>query len=140
MNKGEFMDKYNLHLLGWKQFEEWIAHIMHHVFGSTYTPFSDGKDGGRDGYYVGNGKLLDKELAGRFVFQCKHTSEVNKSFSFSVVSKELSKVKRLVNEIGARHYIIFTNYKLPAKVQESVEKKFIDDIPKLETCTILMRK
>lgn len=45
------MSKYNLHQLGWKNFENLCGLIMQNVLGPTYTPFADGRDGGRDGFF-----------------------------------------------------------------------------------------
>lgn len=129
------MDKYNLHLLGWKQFEELCTHIMQYVLGWTYTPFSMGKDGGRDGYYNGSGILNDKLLTGKFVSQCKHTTKSNAIFTYKVMSDEYRKINNLVATGGVQHYIIFTNYKLTAENEMDIVSRF-EMIPGLNSCMI----
>ncbi|BCC75194.1 hypothetical protein bcgnr5416_15760 [Bacillus cereus] len=133
------MGKYNLYGLGWKGFENLCGCIMQHVLGPTYTPFSEGADGGRDGYFEGNGVstlIKDKCLSGKFIFQCKHTSKNNQSFNLSIVKKEYEKVKRLVETIGAQHYIIFTNYNVSGINEAIIREKFLE-IPGLESCIVL---
>lgn len=132
------MNKYNLHLLGWKAFETLCGHIMHEVIGYTYSLYSEGKDGGKDGFFEGSGNLKDSNdsFSGRFIFQCKHTSLENKSITLTIVKDEILKVTRLVKDLNIQHYVIFTNYKLSAKNEETIRKEFLK-IDKLETCTIL---
>lgn len=132
------MDKYNLHQLGWKAFETLCGHIMHQVMGITYALYSDGKDGGRDGYFEGKGNLnkLKDNLSGRFVFQCKHTSEANKSLKLSTLKNEIPKITRLVKDLKIKHYVIFTNYKVSAGNEAIIKKKF-EQIEGLQTCVIL---
>lgn len=132
------MNKYNLHLLGWKQFEDLCTNIMHEVLGLTFTPFSEGKDSGRDGYFEGKDSFdfNDKCLTGKFVFQCKHTSNPNKSLTFSVVENEINKIRKLVNNNRAEHYIILTNYKISADNDNIIRSKFLS-ILGLKSCIIL---
>ncbi|TAA67890.1 nSTAND3 domain-containing NTPase [Planococcus salinarum] len=132
------MDKYNMHLLGWKSFESLCTNIMQYIFGATYTPFSEGKDGGRDGYFEGQSdiELNDKVLEGKFVFQCKHTSKEEKNLTFSIVENEVLKVTNLVKNTGIEHYIIFTNYNLSATNENLIKKEFLK-IKGLKSCTIL---
>lgn len=130
-----------MHLLGWKAFENLCTNIMQHIFGATYTPFSEGKDGGRDGFFEGEGKLNvnDKPLKGKFVFQCKHTSKIDKNFTLSAVKDEIPKITELVKSEGVEHYIIFTNYNLSAGNDEEIKKEFLK-IKGLKSCTTLGRE
>ncbi|MEI2396135.1 hypothetical protein [Paenibacillus phytohabitans] len=133
------MGKYNLHNLGWKNFENLVCTIMQHVLGITFTPFSEGMDGGRDGFYWGaakEGLFTDASLQGKFAFQCKHTSKLQESFSFSVVKNELPKVRKLVDEQAIEHYIIFTNLKVSALSEAETKKKFLE-IKGIQTCIVL---
>ncbi|UYY94326.1 hypothetical protein OIU11_01975 [Bacillus cereus] len=135
------MDKYNMHLLGWKAFENLCTNIMQYIFGATYTPFSEGRDGGRDGYFEGEGNLNvnDKPLKGKFVFQCKHTSKTGKAFTLAIVKDEIPKITELVESMGIEHYIIFTNYDLSAGNDKEIKKEFLK-ISGLKSCTILGRE
>ncbi|MED4229511.1 hypothetical protein [Neobacillus cucumis] len=132
------MGKYNLHLLGWKAFENLCCSVMQQTFGVTYTPFSEGKDGGRDGFFEGEGRydIKDKSLNGKFVFQCKHTTNSEESMKLSLVEDEIKKITLLVDELGIKHYIIFTNRKLSGGNDSIIRKKFLE-INGLESCTIL---
>jgi hypothetical protein len=132
------MNKYNLHLLGWKAFENLCGSIMQYIAGLTYTPFSEGKDGGRDGFFEGQGNSKFKEFSfsGRFLFQCKHTSKVNQNFTFSIVKNEITKVERLVKNLGVEHYLIFTNNNISALNDELIKREFLK-IEGLKSCTIL---
>ncbi|ONG91644.1 hypothetical protein BKK40_08555 [Bacillus cereus] len=132
------MSKYNLHLLGWKSFENLCTNIMQHIIGVTFTPFSEGADGGQDGYFEGTGFVAhtDAPLSGKFVFQCKHTSKLDKSINLSILKNEIPKVEKLVKNLGISHYIIFTNYKLLAENSVLIKKRFLE-IEGLQTCTIL---
>ncbi|GAA0428946.1 hypothetical protein GCM10008983_01590 [Lentibacillus halophilus] len=132
------MSKYNLHRLGWKNFENLCGHIMQNVLGSTYTPFSEGKDGGRDGFFEGSGNLDDENLSlsGKFVFQCKFTSKTDHLITQNDLKQEIPKVKRLVEYNEIDHYIIFTNYKLTAGNHLKIENSFMD-IEGLQSCLVL---
>ncbi|MDH2363467.1 restriction endonuclease [Priestia megaterium] len=133
------MGKYNLHLLGWKAFENLCCNIMQHTLGATYTPFSEGKDGGRDGYFEGNSslsKIADKVLDGKFVFQCKHTTNSEESMTLSAIEGEIEKIKKLVKKHGVNHYIIFTNRKLSAGNELKIKEEFLK-IHGLESCVVL---
>ncbi|MGG0418597.1 hypothetical protein ABEY52_21475 [Priestia aryabhattai] len=133
------MGKYNLHLLGWKAFENLSCNVMQHTLGVTYTPFSEGKDGGRDGYFEGEGNLkntTNKVLSGKFVFQCKHTTNPEESMTFSVIEDEIKKVKKLVTKNKINHYIIFTNRRLSAGNDLKIREEFLN-IEGLESCLVL---
>lgn len=133
------MGKYNLNTLGWKNFEHLVCTVMQYVLGATYTPFSEGADGGRDGFFWGVAKesiLSDASLQGKFVFQCKHTSKTQEAFSLSNVEKEIPKVRKLVGEYSIDHYIILTNYKVAAKNEAEITRKFLE-INGLRTCIVL---
>lgn len=139
-NKGGIgLGKYNLHSLGWKAFETLSGNVMQHILGVTYTPFSEGKDAGRDGYFeglAGGISINDSIVSGKIAFQCKHSSKSNGSLSLSVVKSEFPKVKRLVEEFGIEHYIILTNRKLTAGNDETI-RSFFTGINGLKSCVIL---
>ncbi|MFI8685874.1 restriction endonuclease [Rossellomorea sp. NPDC077527] len=132
------MSKYNLHQLGWKAFEGLSGNIMQEIMGNTYALFSEGRDGGRDGYFEGTGNLniLKDNLSGKFVFQCKHTSIPSKKLTYSLVKKELPKLEKLVEHHDVEHYVIFTNYKLSANNDLEIKSRFTK-IKGLKSCIIL---
>ncbi|MBO1000751.1 restriction endonuclease [Bacillus sp. SD075] len=133
------MGKYNLHLLGWKAFENLVCNIMQHTLGATYTPFSEGKDGGRDGYFEGKGPFdnnSDRTFSGKFVFQCKRTTNSEESMTLPIIKDEIKKIQKLVNENNINHYIIFTNRKISAGNDLIIRERFLK-ISGLESCTVL---
>lgn len=123
MNKVSF----DLHLLGWKAFEDLVACIFRDIFGQTLQVFSEGPDGGRDAAF--SGAWTDDEaepFVGSFAIQCKHTSKAAKPFPLNLADGELDKVTRLAALGLADNYVLVTNHTLPAGVAEEVEKKLID--------------
>lgn len=132
------MSKYNLHQLGWKAFETLCGHIMQELMGNTYSLYTDGKDGGKDGFFEGSGKLnkMEDSLSGRFVFQCKHSSIENKPLTMSMVKDEIPKLNSLVKNLSINHYVIFTNCKLSTSNEEQIKKEFLK-MTGVKTCTLL---
>jgi energy-coupling factor transporter ATP-binding protein EcfA2 len=113
---------YNLHLLGWRDFQNLCHTILREILGQTVERFLDSKDGGRDGGFVGIWKLIGTEdLSGRYVVQCKHTSKANSSLSVNLLKDELKKAKRLVEAGHCDSYILMTNYGISGVVDERIK-------------------
>jgi hypothetical protein len=118
---------FDLHILGWKAFEDLVGCIFRDILGQTLQVFADGADGGRDAAFWGSWIQKDKSQAflGSFCIQCKHTSKPSKNLAISIVDDELDKVKRLSAGGLCDNYFLLTNYTLPAGVAEDAEKRII---------------
>ncbi|URI07479.1 hypothetical protein MW290_02335 [Aquincola tertiaricarbonis] len=119
---------FNLHILGWKAFEDLVSCVFRDILGQTLQTFAEGADGGRDAAFKGiwspeANKATDY---GTFCVQCKHTSKASKSLNNSVVNGELEKVARLAAEGLCDTYFLVTNYSLPANLAGELEKNFVD--------------
>ncbi|WP_127533353.1 nSTAND3 domain-containing NTPase [Paenibacillus kobensis] len=145
------MRTYNLSELDWKAFERLCIATLQLTRNKKVQSFSGAVDGGRDGYYEelkgnydrGN---LHKE---KFVFQFKHTSDERKSITYSLVEKEIAKIKEMVINHQINNYTLITNYNLTddneKKIKRNIEKevgmitveiygkKWLDDMINLHT-------
>ncbi|MBN9294275.1 MAG: hypothetical protein J0G96_09875 [Flavobacteriia bacterium] len=118
---------YNLHLLGWRSFQDLCNCITREILGQTALSYLPSNDQGRDGSFTGKWITQKNEVfEGEFVIQCKFTSKQNKNFTFSDFSYEIEKVKELVKQEICDIYIIMTNAgisaKSAAKVKSELEK------------------
>jgi hypothetical protein len=118
---------FDLHVLGWKAFEDLVGCIFREVFGQTVQIFAEGADGGRDAAFRGIWTRANANvpLSGSFCIQCKHTSKQNQKLSLATVKGELEKVKRLAMNGFCDNYILVTNHQLPAGVSEKAEKAIV---------------
>ena len=67
--------KYELHNLGWGDFQQLCLTITREILGQTVQAFLDSADAGRDGAFTGQWKQIGQEaLSGQYVIQCKFTS------------------------------------------------------------------
>jgi energy-coupling factor transporter ATP-binding protein EcfA2 len=117
------LKSFELHVLGWKSFEDLVGCIFREVLGQTVQVFSDGVDGGRDAAFKGSWISADTNflMEGSFCIQCKHTSKPSQKLSMSTISDELEKVERLAKSGLCDNYILVTNYQLPAGIAEKAE-------------------
>lgn len=119
------MLEYDLHKLGWHSFQQLCLTISKEVLGQTVQAFLDSKDGGRDGAFEGKWKQQKGEsLRGRFVIQCKFTSQPNKILKLSDLADELHKVKKLVKEKRCDSYLLLTNYGVSGVADIRITKAF----------------
>jgi Restriction endonuclease len=117
---------FDLHLLGWKAFEDLVACIFRDILGQTLQVFSEGPDGGRDAAFLGTSiNIGGKTFAGSFAIQCKHTSKVAKPLQPSLVNDEFSKVTRLAALGLVDNYLLVTNHTLTGGVAEEIEAKLL---------------
>jgi hypothetical protein len=118
---------FDLHVLGWKAFEDLVGCIFRDILGQTVQIFAEGADGGRDAAFRGiwSGTSAQVGLSGSFCIQCKHTSKPTQKLSMSTVAGELKKVKRLTENGLCDNYILVTNHQLPATVSEKAEKAIV---------------
>ena len=74
------MTSFNLHLLGWHDFQKLCHTVAREVLGQTVVGFVDTNDAGRDGAFYGSWSPSEGEsYQGNFVIQAKHTALPNKS-------------------------------------------------------------
>jgi hypothetical protein len=118
---------FDLHVLGWKAFEDLVGCIFGDILGQAVQVFAEGADGGRDAAFRGRwtGTNADVALSGSFCIQCKHTSKPAQRLSMKTVEDELKKVKRLTEKGLCDNYILVTNHQLPAGVSEKAEEAIV---------------
>jgi hypothetical protein len=118
---------YDLHNLGWSSFQQLCLTISREVLGQTVQSFLDSHDGGRDGAFTGTWKPNGQEdLTGRFVIQCKFTSQSTHVLRPSSLTDEVAKVKRLVARRLCDSYVLMTNAGLSGMRAEDIEALFTD--------------
>lgn len=101
---------YDLHNLGWKDFQRLCLTITRESLGQTVESFLDSADGGRDGAFTGTWKAKGQEdLSGPFVIQCKFTSKSHYVLKASDVSDEVEKTQKLVAQGLCESYLLMTN-------------------------------
>lgn len=120
---------YRLYELSEAEFEALAVRICLHWLGNGVVPFAPGRDGGRDGKFLGTAKDFPNDkhpLSGHFVIQAKHVAAPDKSCSDAdfgrLLKKEHLKVKRLNGDGLCDHYIVFTNRKLTGGADEALIK------------------
>lgn len=96
---------YRLELLSEDNFENLINRICQEVLGTGVISFSKGKDGGRDGKFIGVSQSfpsVTKHWNGKFIIQAKHTDNPIASCSDNdfqtITNKEIKKIKKLKEE------------------------------------------
>lgn len=116
---------YNLHTLGWSDFQRLCLTITRTVLGQTVREFLDSKDGGRDGAFSGTWKPQQGELySGEFVIQCKFTGKSNHSLQASELRGEVAKARRLVEEHRCDVYLLFTNAGVSGRSEKKIQELF----------------
>jgi hypothetical protein len=101
---------YDLHVLGWNDFQQLCLTIAREILGQTVESFLDTADGGRDGAFTGIWKSNGSEdLSGPFVIQCKSTSKINYSLKPSDLEDEIEKARKLVKQGLCESYVLMTN-------------------------------
>ncbi len=116
------------------EFEALVVRICAIWLGEGVTPFSMGRDGGRDGKFYGKANCFPSAvspLEGHVVLQAKHVNAPEKSYSDKDFAKsfkdELVRIKGLVESGICDHYILFSNRKLTG----GADAKLIPQICKL---------
>ncbi len=106
------------------QFERLVVQCARKLFGDGVQSFTAGPDGGRDARFDGVAERFPSSASpwtGVTIVQAKHTNATNAHFSdrefssaatSSVLSKEIVRIKRLVDTGEVRNYIIFSNRRL----------------------------
>ncbi|QZN76177.1 restriction endonuclease [Paenibacillus sp. DR312] len=145
------MRTYNFSELDWEDFEMLCIATLQLTRNMKVQSFSGAVDGGRDGYYeevMGNDEMGNL-LKEKFVFQFKHTKDEKKSITYSLVEKEIDKIKEMVANNQINSYTLISNYNLTAdnetKIKRNIKKevgeisveiygkKWLDDMVNLHT-------
>lgn len=101
---------FELHNLGWNDFQRLCLTITREILGQTVESFLDSGDGGRDGAFTGTWSAKGQEsLSGPFVIQCKFTSRINYVLRTADLSDEVEKAKKLVGQGLCDSYVLMTN-------------------------------
>ncbi|CNI36768.1 ABC-three component system protein [Yersinia bercovieri] len=125
--------KYNYSLISPFQFQDLVIHICFELLGMATETFSEGPDGGRDSRFDGQALLYpssSKPWQGVTIIQAKHTLGFNKKFSdsdffgndSSIINKEVDKISQLIKTDNLENYLLFSNRKLPANINNEIIK------------------
>ncbi|MBB4249423.1 hypothetical protein E0H71_16100 [Rhizobium leguminosarum bv. viciae] len=119
--------------LGDDQFEDLIVILCRHLLGAGVRGFAKGPDGGRDAKFMGVAQLIPSTTgpwSGTVIVQAKHTNAYNKSFhetdffngnsETTVIGKELPRIRKLRDAGQLDHYMLFSNRKLGATINEKI--------------------
>ena len=112
-------------------FESLTVLLCNHILGSATIPFAKGKDGGRDGKFIGRANMIPSQTSpwdGKIIIQAKHTTTINASCSDSTFNRILNDevipaVKKLKTANDIDYYLLFTNRKLTGIKDSEIEKK-----------------
>ncbi len=134
---------YRLENINDNDFEKMVNTICQKILGTGVVEFSTGKDGGRDGKFIGtaqNYPSAKDSWAGKFIIQAKHTESPIASCSDNefkkIVDDEIIKIKSLKTNGEIDNYLLFTNRKYPAIKGERLVNKIIDETG-IRNCVII---
>ncbi|MEU1747099.1 ABC-three component system protein [Micromonospora arida] len=106
------------------QFERLVVQCMRVLFGDGVQSFAAGRDGGRDARFDGTAAKFPSTAAPWTritIGQAKHTNAINAHFSdldfsgdaeSSVLSEEIPRIRKLVDNDEIHNYILFSNRRL----------------------------
>jgi hypothetical protein len=113
------MRKYPLYDLSADEFENLSTVICNKILGAATIPFAKGKDGGKDGRFMGKANCFPSETNpwdGKIIIQAKHTTKENASCSdsdfYTILQKEIPAIQNLKDNNQLDYYLLFTNRKL----------------------------
>lgn len=125
--------KYAYEDLGDTRFEELVVALCRRLLGMGTQGFAKGPDGGRDAKFIGTAELLPSKRTpwqGTVIVQAKHTYGYNRSFSEadffnprsvnSIVTEEVSRIKKLRAAKQLDHYMLFANRKLTGGIESAI--------------------
>ena len=116
---------YQLHTLGWNDFQNLCSTILRDILGQTFQQFAETADGGRDGAFYGKWVRQGAEtMEGSFVLQCKFTAKSDALLQVSDVTDEIGKARRLARRGLCRNYILITNAGIRAPVEAELKSSF----------------
>jgi hypothetical protein len=117
------------------QFERLVVQCARRLFGSGVVSFAAGVDGGRDARFTGVADRYPSSSGpwvGKTIIQAKHTNATNAHFSdpdfssdaeSSVISHEIPRIKKLVEEGDLDNYMLFTNRRLGANSDAAIRAR-----------------
>ena len=128
------MMRYPLYELNCDDFEKLVILICNHILGSATIPFAKGKDGGKDGKFIGRANKIPSEAEpwdGVIIVQAKHTSKINascteSSFTRIIDDEVITAINSLKSKNEINYYILFTNRSLSGLQESAITKKIID--------------
>jgi hypothetical protein len=121
------------------QFERLVVQCARKLFGKGVQAFAPGKDGGRDALFDGTAESFPSKASpwtGKTVIQAKHTLGTNQHFSekgfgdaapSSVISKEIPRIRNLVEEGDLDNYLLFSNRRLGGVAGPKIAKRIARD-------------
>jgi hypothetical protein len=132
------MRDFRLYELPDSTFEELVGVVCRCELGTGVVTFASGKDGGRDGRFVGTAQRYPSETnqwTGKFIIQSKHCQSPigscadpdfleNKS---SVISKEIPRIKGLILAGELENYLMFTNRKLTGGADANIRARITSE-------------
>lgn len=126
--------KYPLYNLNCDEFESLVVLICNHILGSATIPFASGKDGGKDGKFIGKANRIPSESApweGKIIIQAKHTKKINASCSESsfnriIENEVITAIESLKSRSEIEYYLLFTNRSLSGIKDSEISKKIND--------------
>jgi hypothetical protein len=123
---------YRLELLDDSTFEDLVNTICQKILGTGVISFSPGKDGGRDGKFIGTAQSFPDNInpwSGKFIIQAKWSGDPYASCSDSdfekIVKDEILKIKKLKDTGDIDYYLLFTNRKYTGVKGEQLLKKIV---------------
>ena len=139
--------RYPLYDLNCDDFERLVVLICNHILGSATIPFAKGKDGGKDGKFIGKANKIPSESSpwnGKIIIQAKHTEKINASCSESsfnrIIENEIiTSIEYLKGRSEIDFYLLFTNRSLSG-IQDSAISKKINDATGIPTILIAEEK
>ena len=125
------MMKYPLHYMNEDDFEQLVVFICNHILGKGTVPFAKGKDGGRDGKFIGKANSIPSAVEpwqGKIIIQAKHTIKENASCSDSdfksiINNNVIPAIKNLKASGGIDYYILFTNRRLTGIQDNTIQQQ-----------------
>lgn len=122
--------RYPLYELNCDDFEKLVILICNHILGSATIPFAKGKDGGKDGKFIGKANKIPSETdpwEGKIIIQAKHTTAINAKCSDSdfrkiIKSEVIPAINILKSNDEIEYYLLFTNRSLSG-IQDSIIDK-----------------
>ncbi|MCG2759667.1 MAG: hypothetical protein L6407_00460, partial [Candidatus Delongbacteria bacterium] len=106
--------------------------ICQTILGTGVVSFAKGKDGGKDGRFIGTAQHFPSSNApwsGKFIIQSKHTSTPTASCSDSdfntIVKDEIKKIQALIEKDEVDNYLLFTNRKYTGVVGDEIRNRII---------------
>lgn len=100
---------YELHTLGWAQFQDLCLAVLRVVLGQEVSTFSRTRDGGRDGTFCGDWRAHPTGIQGSATVQCKFSALRDSRLQLSDLAGEIEKLRVLAQQDLATNYILITN-------------------------------